>query len=115
VDRRGRKRHLPQRTCIVCGRKKAKSELLRLVLNSEDEVCLDWRQRCDGRGSYVCLRPECLTRVNLARLQKAFKRRLRKDKWCPDLTMMEALQIHAGWLQKQHILPNTEECSGEIE
>ena len=96
MDRCEKKRHVAQRTCIVCGRKMAKTHLFRLVVDLENKVCLDRRQLCGGRGAYVCKVPECLTRVKLSRLQKAFRQRLHEDKWSPILTMMEAFQRSSG-------------------
>lgn len=90
--RKGEKQVQPQRTCIVCGSKRDKAELLRLVLDEESKVCLDYRQRLYGRGSYVCPRPGCLTRVKVAYLEKAFRRSLPQGSWNPALTMAEALQ-----------------------
>ena len=94
-----------QRTCIVCGVKKAKLELLRLALDDEIRVCLDRRQRYPGRGGYVCSRPECLARLKLEQLQKAFRRSLSADGWNPALTMAEALQS-CGEHFKERKTPN---------
>ena len=99
--KKGEKRGQPQRTCIVCGSKRAKAELLRLALDEESKVCLDYRQRRRGRGSYVCPRPECLTRVKLAYLEKAFRRSLPQTAWSPALTMAEALQRCSVQFQEQ--------------
>ncbi len=82
----------PQRTCIVCGSKRAKMELLRLALDDENRVRFDHRQHHHGRGAYVCPRPECLTRVKLAQLQRAFRRSLSEDAWNPGRAMAEALK-----------------------
>jgi predicted RNA-binding protein YlxR (DUF448 family) len=95
------KRRQPQRMCIVCGNKRAKAELIRLALDEKSKVCLDYRQRRRGRGCYVCQRPECLTRVKLASLEKAFRRSLPQTAWNPALTMAEALQGRSIQLQEQ--------------
>ncbi|UCE82866.1 MAG: DUF448 domain-containing protein [Deltaproteobacteria bacterium] len=100
---RREKRRVPQRTCIVCGGKKAKLALLRLALDDESRVCLDRRQRYAGRGGYVCSRPECLARLKLDQLQKAFRRSLSADGWDPALTMAEALQSFGEHLKKQQL------------
>ncbi|MGD8253716.1 MAG: YlxR family protein [Syntrophobacterales bacterium] len=94
-------RRQPRRTCIVCGSKRVKVELLRLALDEKNKVCLDYRQRRQGRGSYVCPRPECLTRVKLAYLEKAFRRTLPQGAWDPALTMAEALQRCSVQTQEQ--------------
>ena len=92
IMKKGEERVKPQRTCIVCGSKRVKVELLRLALDEESKVCLDYQQRRWGRGSYVCPRPECLTRVKLHHLEKAFRRSLPQGAWDPALTMAEALK-----------------------
>lgn len=49
-----RKRHQPLRTCVVCGHKDVKRELLRLVRNHDGTVAIDPNGRAQGRGTYVC-------------------------------------------------------------
>ena len=92
VELMGEKGKQPQRTCIVCRSKRAKAELLRLALDNKDRVCLDHRQHHHGRGGYVCSRPECLTRVKLVHLNRAFRRTLSEGAWNPGIAMAEALK-----------------------
>ena len=89
---KGNRSGQPQRTCIVCRSKRDKAGLVRLVLNDEKRVLFDHQQRYRGRGAYVCSRPECLTRVRLAHLQKGFRRSLPKNAWNAGEAMGEALQ-----------------------
>lgn len=49
-----RKRHQPIRTCVVCGRKDVKRELLRLVRCQDGTAAIDPDGRLPGRGAYVC-------------------------------------------------------------
>ena len=49
-----RSRHVPVRTCIVCGRKSDKRELLRVVAGSDSSVIVDPTGKAQGRGAYVC-------------------------------------------------------------
>ena len=83
---------VPQRTCIVCASKRSKAELLRLVVDGDGVVRLDRLQRSKGRGAYLCLAADCLARLRLDRLQRAFRRTLSEDGWRPALTLMEALE-----------------------
>jgi predicted RNA-binding protein YlxR (DUF448 family) len=87
----GKRRHVPKRTCMVCGSKRAKHELYRLVLDAEDRVCLDHRQRNPGRGAYVCPSPDCLVGLRQVRLQKAFRRVLGGLAWSPASLLVENL------------------------
>lgn len=43
----------PVRTCIGCGARRDKAELVRLVA-SAGQVVVDGEQRATGRGAYVC-------------------------------------------------------------
>jgi predicted RNA-binding protein YlxR (DUF448 family) len=92
VELMGKKGRQPQRTCIVCRSKRAKAELLRLALDNRERVYFDHRQHHHGRGGYVCSRPECLTRVKLVHLKRAFRRTLSEDAWNPGIAMAEALK-----------------------
>lgn len=51
--------HIPERTCLACGRKAAKPELLRLSRNQAGEIAIDPQQRLPGRGAYVCRTVAC--------------------------------------------------------
>lgn len=82
-------RGIPQRTCVVCGSKRAKSELLRLVVDIAGRVYPDRHQRRQGRGAYVCRSADCQVRLKRIRLQKAFRRSLADSA----LEMIEALQV----------------------
>jgi len=68
--------HIPIRTCIACGRKANKYELIRLVADKEGIIRQDNKGRLGGRGAYICSRRECLEKVILkpAILSKALKR-----------------------------------------
>ncbi len=67
-------RHVPERTCIGCGRKGVKSALIRFVLTSDGEICLDLGQKMPGRGAYVCRDVMCFEK---AWKKKAFVHALR--------------------------------------
>lgn len=67
--------HVPIRTCVVCSKKGAKSDLLRMALSSaEKSIVLDRGQLLEGRGAYVC--PQCLPRLGFSkRVRQAFRNR----------------------------------------
>ncbi len=54
-----RKKHVPQRLCVVCRQPADKRSLLRFVRQPEGQVELDPTGKMPGRGAYLCLRPEC--------------------------------------------------------
>ena len=49
-----RKRHIPERTCVTCGSKKPKRELVRIASSPEGQVSVDVTGKAPGRGAYVC-------------------------------------------------------------
>lgn len=66
------------RTCIVCGKKSRKEELLRLVLK-ENVVIMDKKMCLPGRGAYVC-NLTCLEKVKKNQLERALKGKVVFDK-----------------------------------
>ena len=65
----------PVRTCISCGVKKNKYELIRLVLNEKGYVVKDHRMNMPGRGAYICNTRDCHVRLLK---NKKLNRRFRK-------------------------------------
>lgn len=49
------KKHTPIRTCIACGEKKPKSELVRLVRTNDNLVVIDIKGKQKGRGANICM------------------------------------------------------------
>jgi uncharacterized protein len=66
-------RAAPVRTCIGCGARAAKQDLIRLVA-AGDEIVPDITARLPGRGAYLHPSLACLER---AQRRKAFSRALR--------------------------------------
>ncbi len=54
-----RAKHVPQRSCVGCGRIRPKRELLRLVHTAEGKVEIDRSGKKAGRGAYLCPDPQC--------------------------------------------------------
>ena len=48
------RRRFPQRTCVCCGVKTNKRELIRIVSGTDSRVSLDATGKRNGRGAYVC-------------------------------------------------------------
>ena len=51
------------RTCCGCGGIFEKRELIRIVRTPEGEVKWDPSGRANGRGAYLCRKPECLAKA----------------------------------------------------
>lgn len=65
AGRRGpqRRKHVPQRTCIVCRETDAKRALTRIVRAGEGVVEVDPTGRKNGRGAYLCDKQSCWDRA----------------------------------------------------
>lgn len=57
------RKHIPQRTCVICRTKDAKRQLTRLVRTPDGRIEVDPSGKRSGRGAYVCDRQECWTRA----------------------------------------------------
>ncbi|RLB43663.1 MAG: DUF448 domain-containing protein [Deltaproteobacteria bacterium] len=70
------KGHIPIRTCIACGAKKEKKDLIRLVVDADGWVVIDTSGHASGRGAYVCKNKDCWTAVHKHKiLSRAFRGR----------------------------------------
>ena len=71
---RGRRKHVPQRTCIVCRTVQGKRELVRLVRTPEGQLVVDKTGKQNGRGAYLCRQRSCWEAALTGRqLSKALK------------------------------------------
>ena len=58
---------IPMRQCMGCRERKPKKELIRVVRTPEGRVQLDFGGKVNGRGTYLCLNPECLKKAMRSR------------------------------------------------
>lgn len=54
-----RKKKLPLRKCVVCGERKPKKELIRIVRTSDNQIVVDLTGKQNGRGAYICPNINC--------------------------------------------------------
>jgi len=59
----GKRKHIPQRTCIACRSKRPKRELVRIVRAPDGDVAVDKTGKQSGRGAYLCPTRECWHRA----------------------------------------------------
>ncbi|MGW7452904.1 YlxR family protein [Streptomyces sp. NPDC054787] len=85
-------RACPERTCVGCRERAAKSDLLRIVA-IEDECVLDPRGTLPGRGAYVHPAVVCLDQ---AVRRRAFPRALRSAGALDTAALRKALAVAAG-------------------
>ena len=73
-------RKTPVRTCVGCRETDAKRELVRFVRTPEGDVEVDPSGKANGRGAYVCARPECFeAAVKRGRLSSALRVNLAEE------------------------------------
>ncbi len=58
-----RRRHVPQRTCVVCRTTGDKRSLTRLVRTPDEGVRIDPTGKRAGRGAYLCDQGSCWERA----------------------------------------------------
>ncbi len=58
-----RRKHVPQRTCVVCRQKTDKRQFTRIVRTPDDGVTVDLTGKRNGRGAYLCQNPACWDKV----------------------------------------------------
>lgn len=67
-----RRKHIPQRMCVVCRESQAKKSLIRLV-RTPDGVLVDPGGKEPGRGAYIHLDPDCWKNRLQASLERSLK------------------------------------------
>lgn len=61
------------RMCLCCREMIPKSDLKRVVKTPEGKIMLDLGGKMNGRGAYICSKPQCLTKLKKQKmLNKAF-------------------------------------------
>ena len=71
---------IPQRTCVGCNQKKDKTELIRIVRDSNGEISVDKTGKKPGRGAYICDDSNCLERlIKSKRLSKVLEAEISGD------------------------------------
>jgi hypothetical protein len=68
-----RRKHVPLRTCIACGRQRPKRELIRIVRTPEGTTEIDPKGKRAGRGTYLCPNRRCWQSATQASLGRALK------------------------------------------
>jgi len=68
------KGHLPVRTCVSCGAKRSKSEMLRFVLGQDQQWVGDDSGHRAGRGAYACKVSSCMeSLMKRRRIERVFR------------------------------------------
>ena len=70
---------IPQRTCIVCKEKMPKNQLGRIVIALDGNLEYDRTGKKNGRGAYVCMNSQCLSKLNASILSRTFKQQITSE------------------------------------
>lgn len=69
-----------QRMCMGCNTKKDKSDLIRIVMNKEENISIDKTGKLSGRGAYICDNTDCLEKViKSKRLERVFDTKIDEE------------------------------------
>jgi len=64
---------IPMRMCLGCREMKPKKDLIRIVMNKEGSIQLDFTGKAQGRGAYICKSRTCASKLKKARgIEKNF-------------------------------------------
>ena len=63
-----RRKHIPQRTCVICRRKMDKRRLLRVVRTKDDGTMADPTRKRNGRGAYLCDDAACWDKLSKSKV-----------------------------------------------
>jgi len=71
---------IPQRTCMGCNEKKNKTDLIRIVKNSNGEINIDRTGKMQGRGAYICDDIACLEKaIKSKRIERVFEAQIENE------------------------------------
>ena len=69
-----KKKLVPERMCMVCRQKNDKSNLIRVVKQKDNSICIDLSHKMNGRGAYICNNSDCIQKtIKTQALNRAFK------------------------------------------
>ena len=84
-------KHVPLRTCVICGNRSPKRELTRIVASKDRGVHVDTTGKRPGRGAYVCRDGACLQRpLKKGRLEYALRSGVEDEDWSRLVATLEA-------------------------
>jgi predicted RNA-binding protein YlxR (DUF448 family) len=97
MAKKGRRKHIPQRTCVVCRRTFPKREVNRIVRSPEGEVHLDPTGKAPGRGAYLCNDLACWEKAVTSQvLDRALKTKLTPAQRAALQAELERRRLNSG-------------------
>lgn len=81
-DMRPVREHIPLRSCVVCGNKLPKRQMIRLVAVPRGSVRVDSTGKMQGRGGYICKERDCSdVGLRKGRIEHSFRRTMSNGEW----------------------------------
>ena len=85
------KRHVPLRSCVNCGNRTAKGELIRIVATPQGRVEIDPTGKLPGRGAYLCADGKCVqASLKRGRIDYALRTKLKDEEWAKVASLISA-------------------------
>lgn len=82
---------IPLRKCVVCGERKEKKGLIRVVNNKEEGILIDPTGKKNGRGAYICRENTCIESAQKSKkLNQSLKSNIPEDIYKELLDYVEA-------------------------
>lgn len=76
-----RSKKIAIRTCIACGKKLPKQNMVRFVRTSDDKIVVDGSGKLSGRGANLCAEKKCFdTAIKDNSLSKSLKTKVNDDR-----------------------------------
>ena len=69
----------PERSCVICRKRAAKTDLLRVVCTNEGVMLVDSESKMQMRGAYIHLDKSCVARASAARIWRHVFRKPRLE------------------------------------
>lgn len=102
----GRRRHVPQRSCVACRRTDSKRELVRIVRTPQQGVQIDPTGKLAGRGAYLCRARSCWQKaLHSTALSRALKTILTAEEMAELRSYAEGLPEHPESEDVHEMLP----------
>jgi predicted RNA-binding protein YlxR (DUF448 family) len=90
---KGSTRHIPLRTCINCGNKTEKRDLVRIVATPQGTVEVDPTGKMPSRGAYLCKTGECaIGPLKKGRMEYALRTSLKDEAWAELASFLTAIE-----------------------
>lgn len=90
-----REKYIPIRTCLGCGQRKPKEELVRIVVEN-GALMVDKGGKLPGRGAYLCPETACISSLRKKKRRLSYSLRVSMPRAVEDSFLKGMLHIREG-------------------